>query len=197
MTLLEAMNLEHKYTIEEFSNLDLPDEDENGNPLQYELIGGRVVPKQSGPSGEHGDIVTRLSSKLDYFAGVSAGEKRVGKVYSGASCNLGNDSNTIPDVCFVLDGRTPPKFKGSIPIAPDLVIEVNSPSDTTEKIQEKIELYQAAGVGLIWSVYMLAKFVVIYRQNDPDIKFVNITGELAADNILPDFSLPVRLLFEG
>ncbi len=187
---------EKLYTVEEFLNLNLPDDDDN----EYELIRGRLVAKpKGGVSGEHGDMVARITTELNVFAGVRAGEKSLGKVYSGASSNLGlsqGRSYVEPDVCFVLKDRTPPKFKGPIPVAPDLVIEVWSPSDTTEKIQNKIEAYLEAGVRLIWSVYLLSKFVLVYRLNEPDLKLLNLKDELDGEDVIPGFKVAVRNLFE-
>ncbi len=191
-----GLDLNRKYTVEEFFNLGLPNTDEGGNPLEYELVRGEIMIQNVGPSAQHGDIVTRISSRLSTFAGVEAGAKRIGKAYSGAGCTLGNDSNVRPDVCFVPDNRIGTEAKGPISVAPDLVVEVNSPSDTTESIQNKIEVYQAAGVRLIWSVYMLAKFVTIYRTGETQPGFVGLSGELDGEDVIPSFRLPVKALFD-
>jgi Uma2 family endonuclease len=183
---------ERVYTLDEFLNLDLPDD------MDFELWGGRLVAKpKSGISGEHGKVVAALTEYLRNYVR----QHNLGTVYSGASTNLGStDPNPFyvaPDVCFVVNGRTPPRFKGSIPVAPDLVVEVHSPSDSTEKIQEKIEIYQAAQVPVIWSVWMMARFVVVYHHNDPDMKMYNThSGVLAGSNVLPGFQLPVSAIFE-
>jgi len=185
---------EKLYSVPEFLNLEWPDDDD----LEYELIEGRLVAKpKSGVSGEHGEIVANLSHFLKAFAGED--EKRLGRVYSGASTDLGDSegANYVePDVCFVVSGRTPAKFRGAIPVAPDLVVEVWSPSDTTEKIHNKVETYRQAGVRLIWSIYMLDKFIAVFSLNDPDIKFLNLTDELDGGNVLPGFKLRVSKLFE-
>lgn len=187
---------EKLYTVEEFLNLEWDDDDED----EYELIEGKIVAKpKSGVSAEHGKIVARVVSLLDRYAGYGAGEKRLGEVYSGASCTLGRPvgSNYVePDACFVLDGRTPTKFSGAIPVAPDIVVEVWSPSDTTQKIHDKVKAYKEAGVGLIWSIYMLDQYVVIYRANDPNAQFLAVKGELDGGDALPGFKLKVSQLFE-
>ncbi len=183
---------EKLYTVEEFLNLNLPDD--------AELIEGQIVAKQNpGPSAEHGDIITRLTFHLDGYAGVNAGQTRLGKFYSGSACTLGqpNGTNYVrPDLCFVLDGRTPEKFKGPIPVAPDLAIEVNSPTDDNESMQNKVDAYLQAGVRLIWSIYMVQKFVAVYRLNAPNIKFLNLNDELDGEDVIPGFKLKVNKLFE-
>jgi Uma2 family endonuclease len=184
------------YTVEEFLELDLFDDEEN----IYELIEGKIVARpKSGVSAKHGRVAQIVGHYLEQFAGLGAGDKLQGQVFQGASTNLGrtdSGSYLIPDVCFVKNGRLPDDFEGAIPLVPDIIIEVNSPSDTTEKIHAKLEAYRKVNVPLVWSIYLLEKFLVIYRGNDPDIKFVNINGELDGADILPGFKLAMRQLFE-
>jgi Uma2 family endonuclease len=184
-TQITAIDFEKVYTIDEFLKLDLPED------ADYELIGGKVVARpNSGTSGEHGEIIFKLAT----FLGSYLLNNPVGKGYSEASCTLGRPagSNYVkPDVCFVAAGRTPDKFRGPIPVAPDLAIEIWSPSDSTEIIQDKIEAYQQAEVKLIWSIYMLNKYVLVYHLNDPDIKLLNLNDELDGEDVLPGFKLKV------
>jgi len=183
---------EKLYTVQEFLELDLPDDD-----YEYELVGGRIVARpKSGVSAKHGKIVAKLSLYLGNYA---KDGPTYGTVYSGASCTLGREdgANYVePDVCFVLAGRTPDDFSGPIPVAPDLVVEVNSPSDTTERIHNKLENYRSSGVRLIWSVYMLEKFVLVYGANLPDVKLLNLNDELDGEEVLPNFKLKVSHLFD-
>jgi Uma2 family endonuclease len=193
--IIELLSPSKTYTIKEFLELDLPEED-----APYELIEGEIVPKNQsqkpGPSGKHGEIISRLDYFLQNYAGIGASEP-LGDVYSGSACILGQPDGknwVIPDVAFVLKGRAD-DFEGPIPVAPDLVIEVNSPSDTTEKIHNKIKAYRNAGVKLIWSIYLLDEFVLIYRQDSPDIKLLNLKDELDGEDVVPGFKLAVAKLF--
>ncbi len=181
---------EKLYTIEEFLNLDLPDD------ADYELIQGRIVAKPKGStSAEHGRIVGKLSQKLNNFIDANP----LGTVYTEASCLLDlpeASSYMKPDVCFVTSGRTPPRFRGPLPVVPDLVIEVNSPSDSNELMQDKIEAYQKAGVRLIWSIYMVQKFVAVYRLNEqPGRTLLDLEDRLDGENLLPGFTLSVSEIF--
>jgi Uma2 family endonuclease len=154
-----------------------------------------VARLRGGTSGNHGKVVFNLSKHLGIFLDANP----IGQGYAGAACDLGaaKGKNYLePDVCFVATGHAPADFSGAIPVAPDFVAEVWSPSDTTEKIHDKIVQYQAAGVRLIWSIYMLDKFIVIFRLNDPDTKFLNIKGELDGEDVIPGFRLSVSKLFE-
>ncbi len=178
------------YTIEEFLALSLSGDENDGDTIQYELVRGEIGARpRSGTSGEHGRIVARLGHFLDTYAD----EHNLGRVYTQASCTLGRPegSNWVePDISFVATGRTLAHFSGSIPVAPDLVIEVNSPGDTIERIHNKLEAYRETNVRLIWSIYMLEKYIVIYRLNDPDVRFLNINGELEGQRFCPVLSCP-------
>ncbi len=183
-------------SVPEFLKLDWTDADEN----EYELIEGQIVVKlQGSTSGKHADVVVRLSTALDTFGGVSAGEKRPGKVYAGASTTLGQPEGLNlpkPDVCFVIKGNGPETFDGPLPVAPDLVIEVNSPSDTDERRVAKLRAYQQAGVSLVWSVSLAEEFVIVYSKNKPFPQLFNIEDELDGDEVLPGFRLRVKALFK-
>lgn len=184
------------YTVAEFLELGLLEDAET----VYELIKGKIVGKpKAGISARHGRVVQLLGYFIEKFAGVEAGEQAQGKVFAGASCTLGREEGAnyvIPDVCFVRNGRLPNDFDGPLPLVPDLIIEVHSPSDTTEKIHLKLETYREAGVPLVWSVYLLQKFVIVYKKDSSDLRLVNFSGELEGDEVLPSFRLPVSKLFE-
>jgi Uma2 family endonuclease len=186
------------YTVPEFLAFLETAAPETDDDTEYELIGGQIMSRQGHTSGRHGKLVTAIATRLDVFGGFYAGEKQLGTVYSGASCTL-NGENGInypkPDVCFVLNGRTPPDFTGPIPVAPDLAVEVWSPSDTDEIRNAKIREYRAAGVRLIWSIYMLEEFVAVYRLNQPRLLLDN-DAELDGGDVLPGFKLPLGVLFK-
>ncbi len=197
---MATVDFERSYTLKEFLELDLPGDEDDDDTIQYELVRGKLMAKaKSGVSGEHSDIVALISSRLDSFAGRSADEKRLGTVFAVGSCTLGQTgpeaSWVEPDVCFVMLGRMPDKFKGPIPVAPDIVVEVWSPSDSTEKIQNKIEAYQAAGVRLIWSIYMASKYILVHRADESRRIFLDLEDVLNGGAVLPGFTLKVSELF--
>src|SRR5690349_4966387 len=180
--------------VEDFLKLEWPDDDE----ADYELIGGRVVPNQGTTSGPHGDIAARIATFLNNFAGITVGEKQTGYAFVGSSTNLGNPQGKFfpkPDVCFVLKDRLPSEFD-EIPVAPDIVVEVNSPSDTDERRFEKLQAYQQAGVRLIWSINVLEKFVLVYRADEEYPKLLTAKDELDGGDVVPGFTLKVSTLFQ-
>ncbi len=191
--LESSADFERTYTLEEFLNLDFLGE----GSTQYELLEGKLAARPNiGKSGIHGKIIFKLATHL----GIYLETKPIGQGYSDSPCTLGRTdpkaSWVEPDLCFVANGRLPEDFEGPIPVAPDLVVEVNSPSDSGQKIYDKIKVYRAAGVRLIWSIYQLERFVAVYRLDEQDTLLLNLKGELDGGEILPGFKMAVKKLFE-
>lgn len=183
------------YTVKEFLALEWPNDGEN----EYELIEGEIVAGQGVTSGPHGDVVTRIATALNVFAGPAARANRRGRIFSGSSTNLGKPEGKNlpkPDVSFVLNDTYAAEFEGPIPVAPDIVVEVNSPSDTDERRFAKLKAYREAGVKLIWSIHMLEQYVVIYRAGKAIPEFVSLEGAIDGGEVLSNFSLPLKELFD-
>jgi Uma2 family endonuclease len=77
---------------------------------------------------------------------------------------------------------------------PVLAVEILSPSDTQEEIDEKLDDYRAAGIPLVWVIDPHDRTVTIYRQ-DAEPEVVNVRQELSGEPQLPGFRVPVAQLF--
>ena len=75
-----------------------------------------------------------------------------------------------------------------------LLVEILSPSDTQEQIDEKIDDYLRAGVAVVWIIDPHDKTVLIYRKGAAP-ELVNINQELCGDPELPGFRVPVAQIF--
>jgi Uma2 family endonuclease len=78
---------------------------------------------------------------------------------------------------------------------PVLVVEILSPNDTQENIEEKIDTYLEAGVPLVWLVNPYRRTVVIHRAGEEPV-MVNVRQELSGEPNLPGFRVAVARLFE-
>lgn len=78
--------------------------------------------------------------------------------------------------------------------APVLAVEILSPRDVLEEVNEKIDEYLAAGVRLVWVIDPHDRTVTIYRPRRPT-ETVNETQELSGDPELPGFRVAVARLF--
>jgi Uma2 family endonuclease len=79
--------------------------------------------------------------------------------------------------------------------APLLAVEVLSPTDKQEEIDEKIDEYLACGVQIVWVVNPHHRTVLEFRPNAEPVLF-NATQDLTAEPFLPGFKVPVAALFE-
>ena len=96
-----------------------------------------------------------------------------------------------PDVAFVQRARLPID-EGDYPVlAPDLVIEVASPSDSGPTIEDKIKLYLAAGVRLVWAIDPVKRTVRIRKPDGTD-RLLTEHDTLDGEDVLPGFLAPGR-----
>jgi Uma2 family endonuclease len=114
-----------------------------------ELQDGTLLPMAS-PTRQHQEIVLTTAYALRRH--VRAG--RLGVVLMEVDVALPDGSGVIPDICFVRAEReseilTP---TGKVRGAPDLAVEVVSPSTRTRDTVEKVRLYHQAGIAWYWLI---------------------------------------------
>ena len=110
---------------------------------------------------------------------------------------LGAGNVRIPDVAFTSWDRLPGRRRPAAPIpdlAPDLAVEVLSPSNTAAEMARKRAEYFAAGVQLVWEVDPRARAVRVYTTPDRMTELRD-TDVLSGGAVLPGFGLVVRDLF--
>ena len=102
-----------------------------------------------------------------------------------------------PDVAILLERRSWEGESGSwIRGAPDVAVEVLSPSNTPEAMLEKMRDYFNAGALRVWTVDPKARTVTIHRADGSETIFRE-GDRLEYLDVLPGFALEVRELFEG
>lgn len=174
-------------TLDEY--LALPDD-----AFRYELQGGFLL-SEPPPGFEHGDVYLELGARLRRHAR----RARAGSVVAEVSFVLARDPDTvrIPDVAFVRAERVAAIADRSRPFpgAPDLAVEVLSPSNTPGEIHAKVADYLAAGTPLVWVVDPESRSVVTYREL---FRPIRLSGDdrLDAGDVLPGFNVRVAELFE-
>ena len=158
----------------------------------YELIDGRIVP-MAPTGGEHGLVEFNLGGELRSFVR----QHQLGWVMGGEVgiyTRRNPDSVRGADVVFISKERMPDRPKGFLEIAPDLVVEVISPNDRWQDIQQKIEEYFAIGVHWVWVVEPDNRAVRIYRSAT-DIHKLTEDDTLMGEGPLAGFTLPVAEIF--
>mgnify|MGYP000151762281 CR=1 FL=1 len=159
----------------------------------HELFYG-VLYEMPSPSPLHGLIVVRIVRFLDTFVH----SRKLGFVFADNNDFVLVDGLILkPDVAFVSKERLP-KVPHRLKVAPDIAVEVISPSNTSYDIQQKIEAYFRHGVRLFWGVYPLETVVRVITPN-PTGGYTTITltvdDTLTGGDVLPGFSVAVRDLF--
>lgn len=142
----------------------------------------------------------RFASRLDRALGQYADEHNLGEVYvaePGFILKPEPDAVIrVPDIAFVRTERIPPPEEqtGFWNIAPDLAVEVISPSETAAEIQAKVHDYLEAGTALIWLVYPQTQTVVEYRSLREIVQYGR-DDTLEGGTVLPGFRYPLTRLF--
>jgi Uma2 family endonuclease len=159
----------------------------------YELIRGEIS-ELAVPNPKHGVVVSNLARHIGNYLV----ENPLGQDFTMSNFNILPQENTsrVPDFAFISQDRLPDDIDDARDIIPDLAVEVISPSETVENIQQKVDEYQRAGVKLIWSIYIIGKYVLVRKLNEPRIVLLNLDDELDGENIIPGFKLKVSKLFE-
>jgi Uma2 family endonuclease len=103
----------------------------------------------------------------------------------------------IPDVSFASWDRFPNREIPEQPIpflAPDLVVEVLSESNTAAEMRRKRREYFDAGVRLVWEIDPVSRTVGVYAQ-DGTVEILDASQRLEGGDVLPGFSLELSTLF--
>ena len=162
-----------------------PDADEWDVPDGYELIDGRLAELPMG--AESSFVATELHFRLRSYLETKPIGKALGSE-TGFRC-FAHRPRLLrkPDVSYIAGGRLPGDLlpKGDIRIAPDLAVEVVSPNDLAEAVQEKVEDYLGAGVRLVWIVYPTQRTATVYSTTT--CAYVRRGGELDGGETVPGF----------
>lgn len=165
-----------------------------GSDRHCELVEGVLTP-MSPTSPAHGEVTSLIAQ----FAGSHVRANRLGRTYgaeTGFRLRRNPDSVRAPDFAFVARGRIPPDADPNryLDLAPDLAVEVVSPSDTAGGILTKVREYLAAGVRLVWVAYPEARSLEVYHP-DGSARLLGPDDRLSGDDVLPGFDCPVSDLF--
>ena len=172
-------------TLEEFERLSSDD------GVLYELDEGEPV-SMTFHMPKHARVQRTLLFELDAFLKKSL----LGEVLADTGYLLSADPPTLrgPDVGFVRAGR---KIDPNARIqgAPDLAVEIVSPSDTASGLMRKVQQYLSSGARTVWVVYPDSAHVHVFETGGAS-RVLNRDDVLTEPDLLPGFSVPVAALFE-
>jgi Uma2 family endonuclease len=126
-------------------------------------------------------------------------QNKLGIVFdSSTGFKLSNGATRSPDVSWIALERwnslSKEQKRGFAPIDPDFVIELMSPTDNLEDLQQKMSEYISCGVKLGWLINPDAKFVEIYRR-DRDKEVITNPSLLSGENLLPGLNVDLADIF--
>lgn len=158
---------------------------------RWELINGELISVPS-PTWRHQRIALHSVTEFEQYLKTTGIN---GATAQDVEFALTDDDRVRPDVCVVLGekaDRLDPD-KTPIPGAPDLAVEIISPSESASESYDKVRRYLQCGTTEVWQFYPKSKTVQIHRGNIATV--VGPDGFLTTD-LLPGLKIPVASLFE-
>ena len=169
---------------------------------RIEIIKGKIFKMSPGPSMMHQSISMHLSNLFYNFLD----NKKKCKVFS-APFDVRFPDNSVedkdienvvqPDISVVCD-LTKLDSRGCLG-APDLIVEILSPSSSKRDLKYKFELYQEHGVSEYWVVHPEEKTLLIYtldREGKYQPSHLKTRGDSVVSTVLTGFELDLDDVFE-
>jgi Uma2 family endonuclease len=160
---------------------------------RFELDEGELI-ERTFPTFKHNRIALRLCTQLESFLRMNP----LGEVFP-SDCGFKLSPATVrgPDVCFLTADRVrllDPEsnhFDG----APDLVVEIVSPSDSARDLQRKVDQYLKPGARRVWVIYPDTRQVHAF-SSDGSVRRIGPDDDLEAPDVIPGFRIRVGELIE-
>ncbi|MDZ7705863.1 MAG: Uma2 family endonuclease [Trueperaceae bacterium] len=168
----------------------------SGEGKHYELVRGEL--DVVAPAGhKHGYITMEIGSSLARHVR----ENRFGRVYAAETgFKLASNPDTVlaPDVAFVSTERLQnvDTTTAYLLVAPDLVVEVLSPSDLNSKIAEKVAMWLEHHTSLVIVIDPHLHTATLYRSRT-DANILTRTDTLDGGEVVPGWQLSLDTLFSA
>lgn len=164
--------------------------------MRTELVRGRLIVRE--PAGyRHGSVAARILLRIGAFLDADQAARSashpLGDVLAaetGFTLERAPDTVRAPDVAFVAWHRRPSNTTGFAELAPDLAVEVLSPSDRAGEVLSKVADWLSAGTTLVWVIDPARRVARVYR-GDGSEAIVSDGEALEGESTLPGFVLPL------
>ena len=167
-------------TVEQFARLETAETED------YELVDGELIPLSSG-TPKHNKVRDLLGHLLwNYFK-----TNPIGEAIAEIDCQLSSDTVRRPDLSMFLNDRLQQIDLDRIPapVAPDIAVEVLSPSERAMDVRRKVRDYLRAGTQEVWLVDHANGEVLVHTN--AGIGVLQGADPLASP-LLPGFAVTVR-----
>src|SRR5215216_2421839 len=153
-----------------------------------ELIEGEIL-EVAAAGGKHGAI----ESRLHHHISVCVYRDSLGELFgsdTGFMIGRNPDSVLMPDIAFVAAERIPDEgvWDGFVPLAPDLAVEIASPSNRKGELLRKIGLFLGSGTRLAWLVRPKERTITVFKPDAPE-QVLGARDAMDGGDVLPGFSL--------
>ena len=167
----------------------------NRDGHRYEIVNGELI--DMGNSGaKHGYICSILMILLGGYVRL----QKLGAMFdSSTAFKMKSGNKRSPDISFMAKERLQGLEDlpdGFLEGAPDLAVEILSPSNTVEEIHNKIVEYFENGAKLVWVIHPKEQYVLVYRSAQSPDRLLKSTDSLDGEDIVPGFILPIADLFQ-
>ena len=162
--------------------------------FRYELLKGELV-KMAPAGSQHGTLAMRVGWRLaQHVESLELGTAFAAE--TGFRLSSNPDTVRAPDAAFVSQRRVEEagEVQGYWPGAPDLAVEVISPSDTYTEVENKVLDWLDAGTAMVVVVNPRQQTVTVYRSRS-EIAILTAGDTIDGSDVVPGWTLPVQDLF--
>ena len=167
-----------------------------GKGERYELVEGELR-IMAPPGGKHGQVADAISG--EFYLYLKTHRTGVGVTAETGFYTRG-DTHTVraPDYAYISGEKVPAGGlpEGYLDIAPDLVVEVISPHDRAEDVDQKTQEWLAFGARIVWVVYPTTGRIFVYAQGERSPTVYGREDTITGGDVLPGFSVAVGTFFE-
>ena len=188
---LSDLDLEKVYSYADYYSWKFPE--------RVELIEGIIFPMDIESNRLHQEISGKIHLKLCNYLQHTKYQIYTAPFDVRFPKNSKNDSDIYtvlqPDLCVICDlSKLDDRGCNG---APDLVVEILSPSNSKKELKNKYEVYEEAGVKEYWVVFPVEKTMIIYtlinEKYQPSRLFA--CGDIFTSSVLPELSIDLEELF--
>ncbi|AOX04590.1 hypothetical protein BJP34_29525 [Moorena producens PAL-8-15-08-1] len=159
--------------------------------LEGEII---VMPPTGGETSDR-------NSDINFQLRLWNRQTKLGKVFeSSCGFKLPNGADRSPDASWLKlerwESLSKEERKKFIPLCPDFVIELRSPSDRVKDLKDKMEEYMENGARLGWLIEPNSRRVYIYRPG-ADVEQLENPATVKGDEVLPGFVMVMEEIWEA
>jgi Uma2 family endonuclease len=198
-----ATNGSERLTVSAFRQMDFDDND----VFSYELLDGELV-KKSAPTPFH----QRISRAIAFAMHTFVVQNKLGEVlYAPVDVFLDDNNAVQPDVLFLANDRRELVTADGVQGAPNLVVEIVSPSSVQHDRGKKMKLYERHNVEEYWLVDERTRSVEVYAKTsnaadgfelrevcaETDESDENNKPPMLQSAVLSGFAMPIQAVFEG